>query len=163
MLQKREFCPAWHHSLTRIHFFPAKTRTAHRWPRNYLWNGWEHGQISYKDTNAKCRHLRKLASKGTLRQVFFRVYRLSPPPSSLFQSNIYTYNLWLGAGGGCWVLLETIYEQQEFNALYLTRFRTYKITRPPQTKIQEGRGPQTDKHQPKSQIFRRRHFALVSI
>jgi hypothetical protein len=28
------------------------------------------------DTKAKCRHLKKLTSKGTLRQVFIRVYRL---------------------------------------------------------------------------------------
>ncbi len=32
---------------------------------------------------------------------------------------------------------------QELNTLYLTRFRTYKIARPPQTKTQEGRGLQT--------------------
>ncbi len=39
---------------------------------------------------------------------------------------------------------------QEFYTLYLTRFRTFKIARPPQTKTQEGRGPQTDKHPAKS-------------
>ncbi len=38
---------------------------------------------------------------------------------------------------------------QEFNTLYLSRFRTNKISRPPQTKG-EGRGPQTDKHLPQS-------------
>ncbi len=43
------------------------------------------------------------------------------------------------------VLLETI-----FCTLYLTRCRTYKIDRPPQTKTQEARGPQTDKHLPQS-------------
>jgi hypothetical protein len=32
--------------------------------------------INYKDTKTKCRHLKKLTSKGTLRQVFIRVYRL---------------------------------------------------------------------------------------
>jgi hypothetical protein len=35
-----------------------------------------HGLINYKDTKAKCRHLKKLTCKGTLRQVFIRVYRL---------------------------------------------------------------------------------------
>ncbi len=35
-----------------------------------------HGLINYIDTKAKCRHLKKLASKGTLRHVFIRVYRL---------------------------------------------------------------------------------------
>ncbi len=39
---------------------------------------------------------------------------------------------------------------QEFNTLYLTRFRIYKVARPPQTKTQEGRGPQTDKHLPRN-------------
>jgi hypothetical protein len=32
-----------------------------------------HGLINYIDTKAKCRHLKKLACKGTLRQVFIRV------------------------------------------------------------------------------------------
>jgi hypothetical protein len=34
------------------------------------------GLINYIDTKAKCRHLKKLTCKGTLRQVFIRVYRL---------------------------------------------------------------------------------------
>ncbi len=41
--------------------------------------GGEHGLINYIDTEAKCRHLKKLKKltcKGTLRQVFIRVYRL---------------------------------------------------------------------------------------
>jgi hypothetical protein len=32
--------------------------------------------------------------------------------------------------------------------VYLTRFRTYKIALPPQSKTYEGRGLQTDKHLP---------------
>jgi hypothetical protein len=55
---------------------------------------------------------------------------------------------------------------QEFYHLYLTRFRTYKIARSPQTKTREGRGPQKDKNLPQSpyrgKFFRLRHFALVS-
>ncbi len=35
-----------------------------------------HGLINYIDTKAKCLHLKKLTCKGTLRQVFIRVYRL---------------------------------------------------------------------------------------
>ncbi len=35
-----------------------------------------HGLINNIDTKAKCRHLKKLTCKGTLRQVFIRVYRL---------------------------------------------------------------------------------------
>ncbi len=34
------------------------------------------GLINYKYTRAKCRHLKKFTCKGTLRQVFIRVYRL---------------------------------------------------------------------------------------
>jgi hypothetical protein len=34
-----------------------------------------HGLINYIDTKAKCRH-KKLTCKGTLRQVFIRVYKL---------------------------------------------------------------------------------------
>ncbi len=39
---------------------------------------------------------------------------------------------------------------QELYTVYLTRFRTYKIALPTQTKTQEGREPQTDKHLPPS-------------
>ncbi len=35
-----------------------------------------HGLINYIDTKAKCRHLKKFICKGTLRQVFVRIYRL---------------------------------------------------------------------------------------
>jgi hypothetical protein len=35
-----------------------------------------HGPINYIDTKAKCCHLKKLTCKGSLRQVFSRVYRL---------------------------------------------------------------------------------------
>ncbi len=34
-----------------------------------------HGLINYIDTKSKCRHLKNLAFKGTLRQVFIRVSR----------------------------------------------------------------------------------------
>jgi hypothetical protein len=35
-----------------------------------------HGLKNYKDTKAKWRHLEKLTSTGTLRQVFIRAYEL---------------------------------------------------------------------------------------
>jgi hypothetical protein len=48
-----------------------------------------------------------------------------PPSSSLplCQSTGYTENVWMGGGGG---LLSTVGDHilQEFNTLYLTRFRT---------------------------------------
>jgi hypothetical protein len=51
------------------------------------------------------------------------------------------------AGRG-WVVVSPLEDHilQEFNTLYLTSFRTYKIARPPQTKTSEGRGPQTEKN-----------------
>jgi hypothetical protein len=67
----------------------------------------------------------------------------------------------VGGGGGEDHILK------EFNTLYLTRFRTYKIALSPQTKTEEGRGFQTDKHLPQSpfkgQLFRYRKLAWLSI
>jgi hypothetical protein len=37
---------------------------------------------------------------------------------------------------------------QELYTVHFTRFPTYKIALPPQTKTLKGRGPQTDKHLP---------------
>ncbi len=87
---------------------------------------------------AKCRHPKKIICKGTLGQVFIRIYRLEtfstlyPFPPSLCQSTVYTDNVWLGVGGGvesCWRPFPA-----GVNTLFLTRFRTYKIARPPLTK-----------------------------
>jgi hypothetical protein len=38
-----------------------------------------HGLINFTDTKAKCRHRKKLTCKGTLRQMFLRIYRLEIP------------------------------------------------------------------------------------
>jgi hypothetical protein len=100
--------------------------------------------------------LKKLTCKRTWSELFIRVYRLEiqsvmsvfstqlcellPPYSSLwFNSpplpptcfkvqNILAVRMWLGGGGGRGVL-RTVGDHilQEFNTLYLTRFRTYKI------------------------------------
>ncbi len=50
--------------------------------------------------------------------------------------------------------------QQEFNTLHLTRFRSYQIATPPQLKTYEGRGPQTDKHLPKSPLNQVNFFCI---
>ncbi len=50
---------------------------------------------------------------------------------------------------------------QEFNTLFLTRFTTYKIALPFQTKTWEGRGPQTDKHLPQSP-FTHKFFLIMT-
>ncbi len=53
-----------------------------------------HGLINYKDNEVKCRHLKILTCKGTLRHVFIRVYRLEIPsfvnycPSNLLSGSL---------------------------------------------------------------------------
>jgi hypothetical protein len=70
--------------------------------------------------------------------VLLPLYLLSDlPPPSQSKRTVYTDSVWLwgvgvGRGGvelGCRPNL------QEFNTLFLTRFRTYKIATPPQTKM----------------------------
>ncbi len=85
-----------------------------------------HGLINYKDTKTKCRHLKKLTCKGTLRQVFIRVHipeiqsvilvsrpsfvnycpfnLLSGSPPPPFPVSTYSkYRQWIaGRRRGCW-------------------------------------------------------------
>ncbi len=89
-----------------------------------------HGQINYKDTNTKCRYLKKLTCNGSLLQAlefigwryswYFRPSFVNCCPSnpslwftsplSPLQSTVYTDSVWLGGGGGCPVLLKkTLY------------------------------------------------------
>ncbi len=61
---------------------------------------------------------------------------LWPPPllpPSQSKRTVFTDSVWLWGGGG---VLSCVVEHilQEFNTLFLTRFRTYKIATPPQTK-----------------------------
>jgi hypothetical protein len=58
-----------------------------------------------------------------------------PSPPCLCISTVYIQTMcgWEGGGGGDQIL-------QEFNTPYLTRLRTYKIDRPPQTKPWRGGG-----------------------
>jgi hypothetical protein len=39
-------------------------------------DSFSHGIINFIDAKAKCRHLKKFIRKGTLRQLFIRIYRL---------------------------------------------------------------------------------------
>jgi hypothetical protein len=60
---------------------------------------------------------------------------LPPPPPSQSKCTLYTDSVWLwGVGEG---VLSCVVDHilQEFNTLFLTTFRTYKIAIPPQTKI----------------------------
>ncbi len=107
---------------------------------------------------------KKLACKGTLRKVFIRVYRLEgiqscwyfrpsfvnccptnllsgstlrpTPPFPVSKYSIYRQCV---AGRERGVLSHVgDYILQDFNTLYLTRFRIYKIARPPQKKPTKG-------------------------
>jgi hypothetical protein len=53
-----------------------------------------------------------------------------PLPLSQSQSTVFTDSVWLGGGG---LMLSCVGDHilYEFNTLYLTRFRTYKIALPP--------------------------------
>ncbi len=71
----------------------------------------------------------------------------SPPLPKVKALYIKTVCGWEGVGG-----VELVGELilQGFNTLFLTRFSTYKIPLPPQTKTWGGGGAQTDKHLPHS-------------
>ena len=61
---------------------------------------------------------------------------LLPPPPPPFPNYIQTVCVCVGAWGGGEVLNCTVdHILQEFYTLFLTRFRTYKIASPPQTKM----------------------------
>jgi hypothetical protein len=60
-----------------------------------------------------------------MRQIVYE-YRL--------RSAVYTDCLWLGGRGGGVLSCVADHILQEFNTLFLTRFRTYKIAVQPQTK-----------------------------
>ncbi len=61
--------------------------------------------------------------------MFIRGYRLEIQSVCIFDTD----NVWLGGGGGVLSLVGD-HILQEFNTLYLTRLRSYKIARPPETK-----------------------------
>jgi hypothetical protein len=64
---------------------------------------------------------------------------LTSPPPPLLKLNIqYTDSVWLlEGGGGVWGVFNCVVDHilQEIYTLFLTRFRTYKIASPPQTKM----------------------------
>ncbi len=136
-----------------------------------------HGLINYADTKAKWRHLKNWPVKGLcgrclskfidLRYIqscwYFRPSFVNCCPSNLLSGSthhsppphpvwikyaVYTYTVCGVAGMGfCW---RPYSAGVQHSRLYLTRFRTYEIATPPQTKTWEGRGPQTGKHLPQS-------------
>ncbi len=128
-----------------------------------------HRLINYTDTKAKCRHLKKLTCKGTLRQVFIRVYRLEihsvmlvfrpsfanccpsnllsgstpPTPTSPFPVWISIHVLYIRIpcvrGRGFGVLLETIFCRTLTLCIWPDSEPT-KLLHHPKQKLRRGRG-----------------------
>ncbi len=96
--------------------------------------GWRYRQ--------SCRYFRPLLCTSASN---FLTGSLPPSPPSLCM-NKYRGTVCNGGGGGDWVVWRA--STGVIHCVCLTKFRTYKIVLPPQTKTQEGRGPQTDKHLP---------------
>ncbi len=66
--------------------------------------------------------------------VLLPLYLLSkPPPPPKYTYSIYRQCVAVGGGGVLSCVVDHIL--QEFNTLFLIRFRTYKIATPPQTKM----------------------------
>jgi hypothetical protein len=88
-----------------------------------------------------------------------------PPPSPPSQTKCTLYSIYLWyiqtvctVGRGCWIVLWTIFCRSftcEFYTLFLTRFRTYNIASPPQTKM-------TSKDDIKGSVFLRPWLLVLS-
>ncbi len=58
----------------------------------------KHGLIKYIDSKAKCRYLKKFTFKGTLRQVFIKVYTLEIQSVMLvFSTQLCKPSLWVSS------------------------------------------------------------------
>ncbi len=66
---------------------------------------------------------------------FYLLSDLLPLPPSQTKCTVYTDSVWLGWGGGVVLNCTVDHILQEFYTLFLTRFRSYKIISPPQTKM----------------------------
>jgi hypothetical protein len=136
-------------------------------------------------TKAKYHHLNQLTCKGTLRQVVIGVYRLEIHSVMLVLRTVapLTFSLvQLSTPLPCVIKYTVLYKRIQcvrgvgvgmgyfwspysagVNNLYLTRFRTYKIAAPPQTKPRRGGGIiqiNTYRKVPLQINFFRLHFAL---
>ncbi len=127
-----------------------------------------HGLVNYMDTKAKCRHPKNWPVKG-----------LCGRCSSEFIDWRYSQPCWYISDPVLWTVatltfslaqvlsLVGDYILQEFNTLYMTRFRTYKLLDPPKQKPRRWVGLRKINtcHKVPLQVnfFTGRHFALVSI
>ncbi len=104
-------------------------------------------QITIKTTNPKCRlywYFIELIDWRYSQKCWFFVGLVS---LQIFcpQGYLFIQCVTGGGGDGIRVCGEHL---QELYTVYFTRFRTYKIALPLQTKTEQGRGPQTGKHLP---------------
>ncbi len=114
-----------------------------------------HGLIIFKDTKTKCRLYWGLQIGDTVSHVgifdaycellpsTFSVTSPTQLPPSQSQNTVYTDSVWLRGevvGGGGVLSFFGDHILQEFNTLYLTRYRTYKIALPPQQNPRRGGG-----------------------
>ncbi len=95
-----------------------------------------HGLINFIDTKAKCRHLKKFTPKGTVRQVFTRVFRLETMLDLCSFSGV--YQPWLIKGLGDWRVFNWIlfgqaklcpnsYTKLDYSLTKSKQIRNYKI------------------------------------
>jgi hypothetical protein len=72
-------------------------------------------------------------------EIYSRIWSAALFPVTSPHPSVKVLRGWEGRGGGCLVVLETIF-CEEFYTLCVTRFRTYKIAYPPQDNNPEGEG-----------------------
>ncbi len=135
-----------------------------------------HWLINYTDIKVKCCHLEILTCKWTWRQVFIRPYRLEIQSVMLVQLllpcqntvyTVYTIQTVCGwGGGGCRVLLETIFFRS-WTLCIRPDSEPTKLPDHPQTKTEQGGGLGQINNCCKVPLqvifFRWRIFALVSL
>ncbi len=113
--------------------------------------------INYIETKAKGRHLKILTCKGTLRQVFIRVYRLE------IQSVMLVF-----FDPALWTVAPLTFSLVQLPPLLcVNKYTVYTYTVCKGGGGSGGSGPQTNKHLPQSPFtgpfFRWRHLALSSM
>ncbi len=94
------------------------------------------------------------------------VYLHPLPPRSVSKSTVYTENVWLGGGGGCWVLLESIFCRGLTLCIWPDSEPTKLLDHHKQKPRMGGilRKINTCREVPfQVNFFRWRHFALLSI
>jgi hypothetical protein len=88
-------CEEWEDDVSHIRREEGQAGQASRHTRQVVPG---HSLINYLDTKAKCRHLKKLTPKRTLRQVFDAPSYMTPSPPHPY--TLYTCTVHIHAGKG---------------------------------------------------------------